>query len=190
MIILASASPRRQQLLRYIIPDFGVVPSGVDETLEPGIPPQEAAELLALRKAQAVAAANPDDTVIGADTIVTLDGVLYGKPVDKPDAARILGALSGREHFVCTGVAVLSPVGRRVFVTETAVEFIELTAGQIEAYIATGEPMDKAGAYGVQGAGALFVRGIRGDFYGVVGLPVCRLAQELAALRCFDQKMS
>ena len=179
MLILASASPRRRELLKYIRADFTAIATDADETLPPSTPPREGAQLLALRKARAAFAAHPEDTVIGADTIVALDGVLYGKPENEADAFRMLRALSGREHFVYTGVAVLSSRGERVFSEETAVRFIELSDRDIAAYIQTGDPMDKAGAYGIQGHGALFVSGIRGDFYNVMGLPVCRLAQEL-----------
>ena len=181
-MILASASPRRRELLQYISPHFAVIATDTDETLPGSIPPREGAQLLALRKARAVASEHPRNTVIGADTIVVLDGVIYNKPEDKADAFRMLRALSGREHLVYTGVAVISPRGERVFSEETAVRFIELSDGDILAYVETGEPMDKAGAYGIQGGGALFVQSIRGDFYNVMGLPVCRLAGELKGL--------
>ena len=186
MLILASASPRRRELLEYIQADFEVVPSFVDESLPPLISPREGVEILALRKAEAVCASYPGDTVIGADTIVALDGVIYEKPRDKSDAASMLRKLSGREHLVYTGVVVLSAKVRRVFSEETAVSFISLSDEQITAYVESGEPMDKAGAYGIQGKGALFVSGIRGDFYNVMGLPVCRLARELQEMYCKD----
>lgn len=182
MLILASASPRRRELLAYIRPDFAVVASGADETIAPGTQPCDAVQTLALRKAQQVADCHPNATVIGADTIVVLGGVIYEKPQDEQDAARMLGELSGREHTVCTGVAILSPQGRRVFAEQTLVRFIELSKEDIDAYVRTGQPMDKAGAYGIQGGGALFVQGITGDFYNVMGLPVCRLARELRSL--------
>jgi len=182
MLILASASPRRRELLGYICPDFTVIASDTDETLPANTPPDEGVQTLALRKAKAVAAAHPEATVIGADTMVVLDGKLFEKPVDSADAARMLRALSGREHLVYTGVAILSPRGQRVFSQETAVRFVELSDADIAGYVDTGEPMDKAGAYGIQGRGALFVSGISGDFYNVMGLPVCRLAQELGGL--------
>ena len=182
MLILASASPRRRELLSYICPDFAVIASDTDETLPPGTLPDEGVRTLALRKARAVALTHPEDTVIGADTMVVLSGVLFGKPEDSADAARMLRALSGQEHSVYTGVAILSPRGQRVFSQETAVRFAELSGEEIARYVRTGEPMDKAGAYGIQGGGALFVSGITGDFYNVMGLPVCRLARELREL--------
>lgn len=181
MLILASASPRRRELLGYIRPDFAVISTGADETIPPDLSPGQAVQTLALRKAQLVADSHPGATVIGADTMVVLDGVIYEKPADEKDAARMLRALSGREHIVCTGVAILSPRGQCVFAEETAVRFIELSEQAIAAYVRTGEPMDKAGSYGIQGGGALFVKGITGDFYNVMGLPVCRLATALGA---------
>ena len=182
MLILASASPRRRELLSYICPDFTVIATDTDETLPPDMPPDEGVRTLALRKAEAVAAAHPQATVIGADTMVALDGEIFGKPADSTDATRMLRALSSREHLVYTGVAIISPRGRCVFSQETTVSFIELSEDDIRDYISTGEPMDKAGAYGIQGGGALFVSGICGDFYNVMGLPICRLARELRAL--------
>jgi len=182
MLILASASPRRRELLSYINPDFTAVALDLDESLPDWMPPREGVEVLALRKARAAAQLYPNDTVIGADTTVALDGVIYGKPADEADALRILRELSGREHMVYTGVAVISPSGERVFSEETSVRFIEMSDEDIRAYVRSGEPMDKAGAYGIQGWGALFVSGIRGDFYNVMGLPVCKLAQELRGL--------
>lgn len=180
MLILASSSPRRRELMGYITQDFAVVTLPTQEDLPESIPPDKGVEALALRKAKAVAAQHPEDTVIGADTIVVLDGKVFGKPKDAPDAARMLRALSGREHTVYTGVAIVSPKGDTVFSEATAVRFIPLTDREIDAYIATGEPMDKAGAYGIQGRGALLVTGITGDYYNVMGLPVCRLAATLA----------
>lgn len=182
MLILASASPRRRELLTYISPDFAVIDPNADESLPPSTSAREGVEILALRKARMVAGSHPEATIVGADTIVELDGVIYGKPVDKSDAFRMLRELSGQEHFVYTGVAVISPRGERVFSQQTAVRFIELSDADILAYIKTGEPMDKAGAYAVQGVGALFIEGIHGDFYNVMGLPICRLAQELQGI--------
>lgn len=140
-------------------------------------------EELARRKAKAVAALHPRDTVIGADTVVALGGVIYGKPTDEADAARMLQILAGTEHTVYTGVAVVFPAGERVFSKGTAVRFRPLSGEEIAAYVATGEPMDKAGAYGIQGRGALLVEGIRGDFYNVMGLPVCRLSEILNEIK-------
>lgn len=179
MLILASGSPRRKELMAYITPNFSVITRPTDETVPQSLSPREVVEELALRKAIAVAEEYPSDTVIGADTVVALDGVLFGKPEDEADAARMLSALSGREHTVYTGVAVLSTEQQTVFSEATAVRFRPLSQKEIASYIATGEPMDKAGAYGIQERGALLVEGITGDFYNVMGLPVCRLGQLL-----------
>ena len=175
MLILASTSPRRQELLQLITRDFRVVSSNADEHLPDGMDPQKSVEELALRKAKAVAAIYPGDTVIGADTVVALGDVLLGKPHGAWEAEEMLRALSGAQHSVYTGVAVLSPLGGQVFSERTNVRFTPLSGEQIQAYIATGEPFDKAGAYGIQGKGALFISGIEGDYYNVMGLPVCRL---------------
>ena len=131
------------------------------------------------RQAQTCA---PEDIVIAADTIVYLDGVILGKPKDTADAARMLAALSGREHIVYTGVAVLRGGETRLAAEHTAVRFRTLTPAEITRYIATGEPMDKAGAYGIQGRGALFVAHLDGDYFNVMGLPLCRLGQLLNEL--------
>lgn len=128
------------------------------------------------------AQAGPGAVVIAADTVVALDGAVLGKPADESDAARMLSALSGRTHQVFTGLTVACGADVRTVSEETAVTFRPLTAEEIEAYIATGEPMDKAGAYGIQGYGALFIEGISGDYYNVMGLPVCRLGQILGQL--------
>lgn len=187
-IILASASPRREELLRSMGLRFEVVPSRVDETTEP-IPPDELVVTLARRKAAAVAAGAQVDgrtLVIGADTVVALEDTILGKPADAEDARRMLKRLSGREHRVLTGLAlVLLGVGREHWAAgyeETTVRFAPLSAAEISRYVQTGEPMDKAGAYGIQGAAARFVEGITGCYSNVVGLPLRRLvvlAQEV-----------
>lgn len=182
MLILASGSPRRRELLKYITSDFSVVTQPTDESFPMGGSPCRGAELLALRKARAVATEHPHDIVVGADTIVVLGGKIFGKPRDTADAQQMLEALSGREHTVYTGVAVLSPRGETVFSQGTQVRFRSLSREEMEAYVATGEPMDKAGAYGIQGKGALLVEGITGDFYNVMGLPVCQLGMVLSQL--------
>ena len=179
MLILASASPRRRELLELITTEFTVITSDVDETLPPGTHPRKTVEELALRKAKAVARNHPEDTVIGADTVVVLEDAILGKPQDSRDARRMLKQLSGRQHLVYTGVAVLSPREVQVFSEETQVRFLPLTDRQIDMYIETGEPFDKAGAYGIQGRGALFITGIQGDYYNVMGLPICKLALAL-----------
>lgn len=167
--ILASGSPRRRELLEMLgVPDLTIRPAKGPERATPGAGPEQTVRELSLHKAQEVAqTCAPEDIIIAADTIVYLDGAILGKPRDHDDAVRMLTALSGREHIVYTGVAV---------------RFRPLTSGEIERYIATGEPMDKAGAYGIQGRGALFVAHLDGDYFNVMGLPLCRLGQLLNEL--------
>ena len=181
-IILASQSPRRRELLEQVgITGFQVISPDVDERVEPGLSPAGMVEELSLRKARAAAdKTGPDGLIIAADTVVALDGAVLGKPRDREDAFAMLSALSGREHRVYTGVSVLRGDRAVTEHEETAVCFRALAPGEIWGYIATGEPMDKAGAYGIQGVGALLVRGIRGDYCNVVALPVFRLGRMLA----------
>ncbi len=183
--ILASASPRRRELLERLGIDFDVVVSEADESAIPkNIPVKLYVQELAMIKASASAKqvlANKNAIIIAADTVVTLDGKLLGKPKNKPDAFNILKSLSGREHEVYTGICVMrirdaKTVCRAV---KTTVRFRELTDEKIHAYIATGEPMDKAGAYGIQGIGAVLVEGIDGDYFNVVGLPLATLSDVL-----------
>jgi len=181
-VTLASASPRRKELLRLAGLDFDVLAPQVEETLPPGFPPEQCAEYLAAIKADDVARLRPGHLVIGADTIVVIDGQILGKPNDAEDAARMLRLLSGREHRVITGVCLRTSVCARTFSQETLVRFYPLRADEIEAYIQTVEPMDKAGAYGIQGKGALLVESIAGDYFNVVGLPIARLMRELRAM--------
>ena len=180
-IVLASASPRRRELLERIgIKNFTVSAPNVDESVEPGLSPADTVEQLSLRKARAAAGHfGPDELILAADTVVALDGAILGKPRDGNDAFAMLSALSGRENRVYTGVTVLR--GNRAVTRHevTAVTFRELSPDEIWGYIATGEPLDKAGAYGIQGVGALLVSGIRGDYSNVMGLPVFRLGQIL-----------
>ena len=180
-IILASGSPRRRELLeRMGIEDFDIITSDVDESVDETLPPAEQVEILSRRKADAVAAeVSPNDLVIAADTVVAMDGIVLGKPADEMDAFRMLSALSGVRHHVFTGVTVR--MGDRVLTRHevTSVDFRALEAEEVEEYIATGECMDKAGAYGIQGYGCLLVEGIVGDYYNVMGLPVALLAQML-----------
>ena len=177
--ILASASPRRKELLRLIHPDFTVVPSDAEEILPDDISPERAPEYLASLKARAVAQKYPDDLVIGADTAVILGRRIYGKPADAEDARQMLSQLSGREHKVITGCCLCCRGRERVFSQKTLVRFFPLTAEEIDRYVATGEPMDKAGAYGIQEQGALLVDTVLGDYFNVVGLPVARLNREI-----------
>lgn len=189
-IILASGSPRRKELLRLIYPDFSVVPSPFDEkSLEAGsFPPEALAEALARRKAEAVFRQTEGDTlVIGGDTVVVSpEGEAMGKPRDAADAARMLRALSGKRHRVASGTGIFwrkdGAEGAHSFRTVTQVTFYPLDAKEIAAYIATGEPFDKAGGYGIQGYGGMLVEKIDGDYWNVVGLPAGRLKRELEAL--------
>ena len=180
-LILASGSPRRRQLLEQIGLTFVVRSSDVDESVSPGLTPAQVVESLSARKGEAVAAeAAPGDLVLSADTVVSLDGAILGKPRDRAEAEAMLTALSGRTHQVYTGVTLLQD-GRRLTEHEvTAVTFRPLSPGEIAAYVSTGEPMDKAGAYGIQGLGALLVERLEGDYFNVMGLPLCRLGEMLA----------
>lgn len=179
MIILASQSPRRQELLKLITSDFEIKVSNVDETLPDKITPKEA--VMYLSKIKAEPFADGDDIVIGADTVVALDGKILGKPKSKENAREMLEFLSGRTHSVFTGVTLASDKKTKTFAVETKVKFFELTNEEIDAYIKTKEPFDKAGAYGIQGYGSLLVEKIDGDYFNVVGLPVSTLARELKA---------
>ncbi|MBC3939764.1 septum formation protein Maf [Anaerotruncus massiliensis (ex Liu et al. 2021)] len=171
-IILASQSPRRQELLGFLFPRFTVRVSEADETLPEGIAPDEAVRTLALRKARAVAPEAPGAFVIGADTVVAIDGLILGKPRDEADAAGMLRRLSGRTHQVYTGVALLGGGREECFHECTGVTFAPLTDGEIAWYLSTGEPFDKAGSYGIQGYGARFIERISGDYFTVMGLPL------------------
>lgn len=183
-LVLASASPRRQELLRQLGLRFRVAPADVPEELDRARPPAEAAVALALAKARHVAARFPDAVVLAADTIVVLGGDVLGKPVDAADALRMLTALAGRSHHVITGVAVV----RRAVAQElsgyelTTVHFRPMPRDALERYVATGEPMDKAGAYGIQGRAATMVDRLEGDYFNVMGLPLARVTEMLERL--------
>lgn len=192
-LILASSSPRRQELIRIFGLPVAIRASRADETTEEGMAPAAIVEQLSLRKAQAVASEWPDGPegdggiVIGSDTIVVLDGRVLGKPRDRSDAVRMLSALQGRAHEVYSGVACLDLGGgeRRarpdalVGHTVSRVTFRPMSGEEIEGYVRTGDPLDKAGSYGVQGLGAVFIEKIEGDFYSVMGLPLNLLYQML-----------
>ena len=178
-IILASASPRRQELLKYIVPEFEVLPADIDETLPADIDAEKCAEYLACKKARHIAEKYRDCVVIGSDTVVIIDSTILGKPSDEADAERMLTMLSGKSHKVITGVCIAAAGKYDSFSKETAVNFYPLSAEEIRGYIATGEPMDKAGAYGIQGYGSVLVEGIEGDFFNVMGLPVAMLKRRL-----------
>ena len=182
-IVLASASPRRRELLQNMGLDFEIITSdGAEQVFENELP-QDTVKRLSSEKALNVAKRAPYDDciVIGADTVVAIDGKILGKPVDEGDAKRMLTLLSGRTHKVYTGVSVIETTsGERVSdYVETEVKFVNLTERQIEKYVSSGEPMDKAGAYGIQDLGAMLVEKINGDYFNVVGLPVSRLARIL-----------
>ena len=170
-IVLASKSPRRRELLCDVAPDFEIITEEVDETLPDGMHPRDGVGVLAVRKGAAVAATLPSDClVISSDTLVELDGIPLGKPTDTADACRILRSLSGKTHNVHTGVAVHYLGGVYHGVATSSVTFRELTDAEIRDYVATGEPMDKAGAYGIQGLGGALVLRYDGDFDTIVGL--------------------
>ncbi len=191
-IILASASPRRRELLTQIVSDFEVMPSDSEEIVAED-EPQETVKELALQKAEAAArrisssadedGENVDALVIGADTIVVSGGRILGKPIDEEDAFRMLSSLSGNIHQVYTGVCLIRILYgsrlTRTFYEKTDVEFYPMSEDEIREYIATGDPMDKAGAYGIQSGCGKYIRGICGDYNNVVGLPLARLNQEL-----------
>lgn len=178
-LILASASPRRKELLRYITEDFTVRISDADETTPNGLTPEETVRYLSRLKADAVYNGDPDETIVASDTIVVIDGRVLGKPHGEEEAKTMLRTLSGRTHTVFTGVCVKTAERERVFAERTEVTFYPLTEEEICAYVATGEPMDKAGSYGIQGKGSLLVQKIDGDFYNVMGLPVAALWRAL-----------
>ncbi|MFL5484609.1 MAG: Maf family protein [Gemmatimonadaceae bacterium] len=174
-VVLASGSPRRRQLLDLIGITHEVRPSNIDETARPREAPRRHAERLAREKATAVARRDPDLITIGADTVVVINRKVLGKPIDDADAARMLAMLSGREHTVITAIAVSRGRKLRSAIEEVRVKFRRLRDAEIDAYIATREPMDKAGAYGIQGYGATIVERIEGDYFAVMGLPLVRL---------------
>ena len=173
-VILASQSPRRKELLGLTGLDFVIRVADIDETMDPAVPPYDEVARLSREKAMAIER-EAEDVVIAADTIVVCDGQRLGKPKDEADAFRMLKLLSGRDHQVMTGFTVLRGDRVETATEVTDIHFRALSEGEINAYIATGEPMDKAGAYGIQGGAALFVSHLSGDYFNVVGLPVCAL---------------
>ena len=181
-VILASQSPRRRELLNLVGIAHEVQPADIDESYVGGERPREHAERLAREKTAVIAEREPDALIIGSDTIVVVDGDVLGKPVDELDAVRMLARLAGRSHVVITAVAVAWRGETRSSVEEVGVTFHPMTRSEIDAYIATGEPMDKAGAYGIQGYGATIVSRVDGDYFAVMGLPLQRLTRVLAAI--------
>ncbi len=189
MLILASGSPRRQEILTTLGFDFLCQPADADETIAPGTSPEAAVAMLAQRKARAVLPLHPTDTVLGADTVVALGQDILGKPADADQARAMLTALSGKSHTVYTGVSIITASQAKTFVSATQVTFFPLSQTEIDAYIATGDPMDKAGAYGIQGPGQVLISGIQGDYFTVVGLPgalTARALREFGIFSCHD----
>lgn len=174
-LILASQSPRRKELLSFITENFTVKVSDAEEITDPSLSPEETVKALAVLKGEAVAADFSDDVIISADTIVVLDGKILGKPHSREEAFSMLSSLSGRSHEVFTGVCVISGDKKFCFAQRTLVTFCCLSEDDINAYIETNEPFDKAGAYGIQGKGSVMIESIEGDYYNVMGLPVARL---------------
>jgi septum formation protein len=181
-VVLASGSPRRRQLLDLIGIPHEVRPSNIDESLKGRESPRKHAERLAREKAAAVASKDSNVVTIAADTIVVIDKKILGKPSNAVDAGSMLSLLNGRKHTVVTAVAVARGQKLKSAVEEVAVAFRNLTEDEIDAYIATGEPMDKAGAYGIQGFGATIVKRIEGDYFAVMGLPIVKLVLLLGEL--------
>lgn len=188
-VVLASESPRRRELLSRLFHQFQVLPSGVPEEMPERGEPERLAKRLARAKALGVSLARPDALVIGADTIVAADGLLLAKPRTKEEALQMLMTLSGREHTVTTGVALIWPgaegmaAGNHAFADTTLVRFRRISPEEAAAYVETGEPMDKAGAYAIQGGAAKFVESLEGDLDTVIGLPVAALREALLRFR-------
>ena len=174
-LVLASRSPRRMELLKEIHPQFEVAPSLIEEVLDIGFRPEENARNIARAKAESIAPNFPDYWVIGADTLVSMDDEIFQKPEDEKDAERILKRLSGREHMVVTGICVVGPKKTLDKIAISKVKIKPLTEKEIKDYIATGEPMDKAGAYAIQGKGSFMVRSFSGSKTNIIGLPLDEL---------------
>jgi len=182
-IILASSSPRRRELLTNAEVKFDICIKNTDETVPEGLTPAEGAEYTARKKAEAISGVDSDAIILGADTVVVIDGKVLGKPKDKEDACNMLRTLSGRVHEVITGVCLISDGCCETFHSVSKVKFYELSDAEINHYVASGEPMDKAGAYGIQGKGCVLVESIEGDFFNIVGLPVARVVREIKKIQ-------
>ena len=179
-IILASGSPRRKELMQHITDEFSVIVSDADESIAEGESVEETVKNLALAKAEAIKGkCRETDIIISADTVVANDNKILGKPSDKNEAFEMLKSLSGRTHAVYTGVCITKGNITEVFAQKTLVEFYELSDEEINAYIATGDPFDKAGGYGIQSKGAILVKGIDGDYFNVVGFPVAEISRRI-----------
>jgi len=183
LLILASGSPRRSELLSAAGYAFSVIPADIDEVIPDGVSPDTAVKSIALQKARNIAVSHVNDIIIGADTAVHYKGLILGKPANGREAHSMLNLLSGKTHEVYTGVAVIAKNAEIVFSEMTRVEFYPITDREIAAYIKTGEPFDKAGAYGIQGKGMCLVKRVNGDFYNVMGLPAARLVRVLKCLK-------
>lgn len=181
-IILASASPRRKEIFTLADLSFEVLPSSVEEVVTKEIPHEVVMELASQKAWDIWEKTQKDRMVVGADTVVACDGKILGKPKDEEDAFKMLSMLSGRTHQVYTGVSLIWKDREHTFYEETEVTFYPMTEEEISKYISTKEPMDKAGAYGIQGKAAAFIRGICGDYYNVVGFPIARFLQEVRQL--------
>ena len=178
-IILASKSPRRQELLKTITEDFICIPSEAEEIIPDNIETEEVSTYLATLKATDIYSSNKDSIVIGCDTVVINDNKILGKPIDLEDAFNMIKSLSGKTHKVITGCCIIYNEKEYTFKSVTEVEFYQLTDEEINQYISTDEPYDKAGAYGIQGRASLFVKSIKGDYFNVVGLPISLLSRKL-----------
>ena len=178
-IILASASPRRKEILELADLKFDVMPSDAQEITTKTAPNEVVMELASLKAKDIYKKSEKQSMIVGADTVVAYQGQILGKPTDKADAKRMLTMLSGQTHEVYTGVCVIEDGKTKTFYEETKVTFYEISDEQIDHYIKTGEPMDKAGSYGIQGKAAVFIKGIVGDYYNVVGFPIARFLQEI-----------
>lgn len=179
--IVASASPRRKEILKNGGFDFRIIPSDCDEDIEGKLSPEETTRELAKRKALSVLKEHEDCVVLGCDTVVALGDEILGKPTDREDAFRMIKNLSGKTHKVCTGVCIAEKGRAETFVSVAEVEFYEISDETAESYVATGECDDKAGAYGIQGLGGMLVKSIKGDYYAIVGLPFAETVRVLAS---------
>lgn len=178
-IILASASPRRKEILELADLKFDVMPSDAQEITTKTAPNEVVMELASIKAKDIYKKSEKQSMIVGADTVVAYQGQILGKPTDEADAKRMLTMLSGQTHEVYTGVCVIEDEKIKTFYEETKVTFYEISDEQIDHYIKTGEPMDKAGSYGIQGKAAVFIKGIEGDYYNVVGFPIARFLQEI-----------
>ena len=178
-IILASASPRRKEILELADLKFDIMPSNAQEITTKTAPNEVVMELASIKAKDIYKKSEKQSMIVGADTVVAYQGQILGKPADEADAKRMLTMLSGQTHEVYTGVCIIEDGKTKTFYEETKVTFYEISDEQIDHYIKTGEPMDKAGSYGIQGKAAVFIKGIEGDYYNVVGFPIARFLQEI-----------